>query len=75
MFFGKLRLLNVVYAPSFSHNLVSGIQTMKLGYRQEIEAEKLPIYDSNGNVVASGDYDHTPGLIKMDTNYNVLGVK
>ena len=67
-FYGKLRLQNVVYAPSLSHNLVSGIQIMKLGYRQEIEADKL--YDSNGNIVASGDYDHDTGLIKINTNYN-----
>lgn len=41
---------------------------MNMGFRQELGADTLLIYDPNGDVVASKDYDRATGLIKMDTD-------
>ena len=63
--FGQLRLRGVVHVPTFKHNLVSGVQIMKMGLKQIIEHDKLIILDK-GNIVASGHYDAATGLIKME---------
>ena len=51
--FGQLRLRCVVHVPLFKHNLVSGIQIMKMGVKQIIQHDKLTILD-NGKLVANG---------------------
>ena len=42
--FGKMELNDVAYVPSFSKNLVSGIQIMNQGYKQIIENGELKIF-------------------------------
>ena len=64
--FGKMELNDVAYVPSFTKNLVSGIQIMNQGYTQIIENGKLKIFKKN-ELVATGKYDNETGLIKMDT--------
>ena len=63
--FGDLTLNDVIHVPSFSKNLVSGIQIMKEGYKQEIENDKL-IISKDHVVVATGHYNPEAGLIQMD---------
>ena len=64
--FGNMELNDVAYVPSFTKNLVSGIQIMNQGYKQIMENGKLKI-TKNGILVATGKYDNETGLIKMDT--------
>jgi len=64
--FGNMELNDVAYVPSFSKNLVSGIQIMRQGYKQIIENNNLKIYKDD-ILVATGSYDSETGLLKMDT--------
>ena len=64
--FGKMELNDVAYVPSFTKNLVSGIQIMNQGYKQIIENGELKIFKNN-DLVATGKYDLETGLIKMDS--------
>ena len=61
-----MELNDVAYVPSFTKNLVSGIQIMNRGYKQIIENGKLKIF-KNDELVATGKYDVETGLIKMDS--------
>ena len=61
-----MELNDVAYVPSFTKNLVSGIQIMRQGYKQVIENNSLKIY-KNDILVATGGYDSETGLLKMDT--------
>ncbi len=63
--FGDLELKEVAYVPSFSKNLVSGIQIMKQGYKQVIDQDLLQVFKNN-ELVATGHYDEDSGLIKMN---------
>ena len=63
--FGDLHLTDIVHVPSFSKNLVSGIQIMKQGYKQEIYNDKL-IISKDGQICATGTYEDSTGLLKMD---------
>ena len=60
-----MELNDVAYVPSFTKNLVSGIQIMNQGYKQIMENGELKI-TKNGILVATGKYDKETGLIKMD---------
>ena len=64
--FGDMELNGVIHAPSFSHNLLSGIQVMLNGYKQVIFKNKLEIFTSDDKLVATGEYDAKYGLIKMN---------
>ena len=66
---GKLVLDDVVHVPSFSKNLLSGIQVMKQGYKQVIENDKIYIFDQD-TLVATGKYCEKTGLLKMDEQIN-----
>ena len=59
-----MQLNDVAYVPSFSKNLVSGIQIMNQGYKQIIENGGLKIFKNN-DLVATGKYDLETGLIKI----------
>lgn len=63
--FGNMELQNVAYVPSFTKNLVSGIQIMQQGFKQGIENGCLKIYKDE-ELVATGQYDETTGILKMD---------
>ena len=54
--FGNMELDDVAYVPSFTKNLVSGIQIMRQGYKQIIENNSLKIYKDD-ILVATGSYD------------------
>jgi hypothetical protein len=66
--FGDLELVDVAHVPSFSKNLVSGIQIMKKDYHQHIYNDRLVISDKNGIPLATGTFDEDVGLIQMDTS-------
>jgi hypothetical protein len=68
--FGKLKLKNVQFVPSFSKNLVSGIEIMKAGYRQDIRDNRLFVYDQD-DLVATGTYNPQVGLIQMDQEISI----
>jgi hypothetical protein len=63
---GNLLIDNVVHVPKFSHNLLSGIQLMKMGLKQIIFNDKLTVLDGD-KVVCTGHFNHEYGLIEMDT--------
>jgi hypothetical protein len=57
----------VVHVPDFDKNLVSGIQIMKDGHYQEIYKDRLYVRDEpRGTLLATGTFDLSVGLIKMD---------
>ena len=63
--FGDLEI-DAIYSPNLAHNLVSGIDIMKKGYKQVIAEGKLSVIDHNNRVVATGSYTPATGLIHMD---------
>ena len=62
-----MKLNGVVHVPSFRHNLLSGIQVMKQGYKQVIADNRLEIIGPDNEVVATGTYNQDHGLIQMDS--------
>ena len=66
-----MELNDVAYVPSFTKNLVSGIQIMRQGYKQVIENNSLKIY-KNDILVATGSYDSETGLLKMDNEIALI---
>jgi len=71
---GNMQLQGVVHVPTFSHNLLSGIQVMRAGYKQVIDDDKIKIYDKSNQLVASGEYDPNYGLFESgyDPNYGLF---
>ena len=68
--FGDLEL-QAVWAPTFSKNLVSGIQIMNQGHSAIISNGVLVISDAvtlppSSKILATGRLDSTSGLMKMD---------
>jgi hypothetical protein len=62
---GEIKLDNVAHVPGFKKDLVSGIQLMKMGLKQTLHNDKL-IIEKGSQIVATGHYDTTDGLIKID---------
>ena len=62
---GNMQLKGVVHVPTFSHNLLSGIQVMRAGYKQVIKDDRITIYDKNNQIIATGEYDPNYGLLRM----------
>ena len=44
---GKINIENVIWVPSFEHNLLSGIQLMNMGFNQHISDSKLVVTRDN----------------------------
>ena len=68
---GNLIIKNVVHAPSFKYNLLSGIQIMNLGYIQIIKDGELKIIDKLNNVLAIGKFNPYYGLIEIIQSKNL----
>jgi len=69
--FGEI-LVQATYAPTFSKNLISGIDIMKSGAKTIIADGKLIITDTvvipdSSKILATGKLDPSVGLLKMDS--------
>ena len=62
---GDIILKGVRHVPSFSYNLVSGIQIMKMGFRQVFYNDRLEILKGD-KVVYTGQYNQENGLIELN---------
>lgn len=66
--------LNATYVPSFSKNLVSGIDINNEGYHQTIGSDLLVVTkgppNENATVVATGKLNKQAGLFQMDSHIN-----
>ncbi|MEY5045629.1 MAG: hypothetical protein RL713_854, partial [Bacteroidota bacterium] len=65
---GKITIDNVIWVPSFEHNLLSGIQLMNMGYDQAITQRKLKVTKDN-EICLKGTYNPSVGLIEIDHSY------
>ena len=77
--FGNMTLKDVAYVPSFSKNLISGIQIMKQGFKQIIEPSGVINIFNKDTLVATGKFDEDTGLLKMNQelppNSNLVDVQ
>ena len=63
---GSVNLENIQHVPTFTHDLVSGIQLMKEGHTQTLDADGYLTVKKNGKIVMSGKYDASFKLIRID---------
>ena len=69
---GKMKL-NAIYVPSFTKNLISGVDINRQGLHQTIANDRVvvstgPIHDEQSSIVATGASDPQSGLFKLDSN-------
>jgi hypothetical protein len=77
--FGAVEV-SATYAPHFSKNLVSGIDIMKSGIHTVVANNKIIMTDracipSNSTILATGELDHSTGLLKLDSQINTTSAK
>lgn len=65
---GNIQLHDVLHVPTFERNLVSGVRLMQDGYTQVISPDgTLQVFNSASQIVATGRFDASQGLIKFDS--------